>query len=305
MFFWIDPCGTDCLFSRPGLSVFVVQPILDSYTKLHQWLSKNSNNGANQSLLKVPENYVMIHFAHTPMSPEQFIVFLSRAKGLNPTVKFIQIPGSIAQSYLSQVSSRNGQILLARTEKLNEKPCLIVLDSDEEDNGGDDGLDKNGDEALKDDDDILQRPILYYPPNGPDAISLTGHDLRCLQSGLYLNDNIMNFYLRYLQCQLPQETRDRIHVYDALFALHLFKQTPQRRRLTRDYALYSVGLSKNEEASYHDQLKRWTKDIDIFAKDFLIVPLIKVSFFTFFVNLLTFFLLTGLALAAGHCSLFG
>ncbi|RPB12445.1 hypothetical protein P167DRAFT_156606 [Morchella conica CCBAS932] len=43
---------------------------------------------------------------------------------------------------------------------------------------------------------------LVYPPNGPRKEVIDYDDLKRLNSNSYLNDNIINFYLKYIEVQL-------------------------------------------------------------------------------------------------------
>jgi hypothetical protein len=81
-----------------------------------------------------------------------------------------------------------------------------------------------------------------------------------LHDNEFLNDAVINFYLKHLERQLKAnhpEFRKKVHIFNTFF----FTQ------LTKD------GVSKPKiEEVYRKSLKRWTKDVDIFEKDYLIVP---------------------------------
>src|SRR5699024_1458666 len=91
-------------------------------------------------------------------------------------------------------------------------------------------------------------------------------------------DNIMNFYLKYLQfssAKLDRNVLDQIFVYDTLFASQLLGNTRKRVKTGLPPHILAFTMDHTFETIYRKQLKRWTKDIDIFSKDYLIIPLIK------------------------------
>uniref|UniRef100_A0A4W4EYH7 Si:dkey-100n23.3 n=1 Tax=Electrophorus electricus TaxID=8005 RepID=A0A4W4EYH7_ELEEL len=96
------------------------------------------------------------------------------------------------------------------------------------------------------------RLIQFPPPPSKGAITVTTEDLECLDSGKFLNDVIIDFYLKYLLVQkAPLSSARRSHVFSSFF----YKQ------LTR---LWELGTNS--------RVKTWTRHVDIFDKDFLFVP---------------------------------
>jgi len=74
---------------------------------------------------------------------------------------------------------------------------------------------------------------------------------------------------------------NKIHIYDALFATHLLNNNRKRKYNIEKYAASKTPLivytQEPFSETYQKVLKKWTKDIDIFSKDFLFIPLIKDS----------------------------
>lgn len=91
-------------------------------------------------------------------------------------------------------------------------------------------------------------PLFVYPESGIGAVTITTADTPRLESAVFLNDNIVDFDLRYLMENVDTVLRKRFH----LFSSFLYK------KLTDD------GQSG---------VRGWTDEVDIFAKDFLIVPI--------------------------------
>ena len=87
----------------------------------------------------------------------------------------------------------------------------------------------------------------------------------------FLNDVIIDFYLRYLQYHVMSEAdRDRTHIFSTYFYDRLTtRPTPNRNRLheTED----NPNLSPAEKR--YERVRRWTKKINLFEKDFIVVPI--------------------------------
>uniref|UniRef100_A0A3Q1EPU8 Si:dkey-100n23.3 n=1 Tax=Acanthochromis polyacanthus TaxID=80966 RepID=A0A3Q1EPU8_9TELE len=98
--------------------------------------------------------------------------------------------------------------------------------------------------------------IQFPPPPLKGGISVTMEDLQCLDSGQYLNDVIIDFYLKYLLQNASAAVAERSHIFSSFF----YKQLTRR-----DNA--SEGRQRR-----HQRVKTWTRHVDIFKKDFLFVP---------------------------------
>lgn len=78
-------------------------------------------------------------------------------------------------------------------------------------------------------------------------------DYRRLGSDIFLNDALIDFYLLYLKNELlTEEDEARTHIFNTYF----YKR-----------------LTENENAGGYESVKSWTKDLQIFEKDFIIVPI--------------------------------
>ncbi|KAJ7411107.1 Sentrin-specific protease 6 [Pitangus sulphuratus] len=73
----------------------------------------------------------------------------------------------------------------------------------------------------------IEKLIVYPPSPAKGGISVTNEDLHCLNEGEFLNDVIIDFYLKYLVLEkLKKEDADRIHVFSSFF----YKRLNQRER---------------------------------------------------------------------------
>ncbi|XP_013876170.1 sentrin-specific protease 7b isoform X2 [Austrofundulus limnaeus] len=113
----------------------------------------------------------------------------------------------------------------------------------------------------------LQLPsrLIQYPlVQCKGRITVTEEDLACLDAGEFLNDVIIDFYLKYLLLEgVCGTVAQRSHVFSSFF----YKQLSRRRVAGEDEA-----PSIPDRHMRHQRVKTWTRHIDIFTKDFLFVP---------------------------------
>ncbi|XP_069830758.1 sentrin-specific protease 6 isoform X2 [Dendropsophus ebraccatus] len=110
----------------------------------------------------------------------------------------------------------------------------------------------------------IEKLIVYPPPPAKGGISVTNEDLHCLNEGEFLNDVIIDFYLKYLVLEKLRDKADKIHIFSSFF----YKRLNQReRRNLQDTANLTLQQRR------HGRVKTWTRHVDIFQKDFIFVPL--------------------------------
>lgn len=103
--------------------------------------------------------------------------------------------------------------------------------------------------------------LLMYPPTGTGALSIGMKDYMCLSRGSYLNDIIIDFYLRWLKNNvIPEGQRERTHIFSTFFHKRL-------TTLTRP-----INAKQSAAQKRHERVQKWTRTVDIFDKDFIIVP---------------------------------
>ncbi|XP_030198791.1 sentrin-specific protease 7 isoform X1 [Gadus morhua] len=111
---------------------------------------------------------------------------------------------------------------------------------------------------------LARRLIQFPPPPLKGGITVTMEDLQCLDSGQYLNDVIIDFYLKFLLDQAPAAVVERSHVFSSFF----YKQLTRRDNASED----GTGTTVSQSLRRHQRVKTWTRHVDIFQKDFLFVP---------------------------------
>lgn len=92
---------------------------------------------------------------------------------------------------------------------------------------------------------------LVYPATGKNRATVDADDIVRLDEGEFLNDNLISFYLRYLQAKLEQERPeilDKVHIFSSFF------------------------YEKLKSRTKYDGVKGWTARIDLFSYDYIVVP---------------------------------
>ncbi|XP_036398327.1 sentrin-specific protease 6 isoform X2 [Megalops cyprinoides] len=111
----------------------------------------------------------------------------------------------------------------------------------------------------------VEKIIVYPPPPAKGGISVTKEDLQCLNTGEFLNDVIIDFYLKYLFLEkLNKEDAQRSHVFSSFFYKRL---TQREKRSPTDTT--NIPIQKKK----HNRVKTWTRHVDLFHKDFIFVPI--------------------------------
>ncbi|XP_028846303.1 sentrin-specific protease 6 isoform X2 [Denticeps clupeoides] len=110
-----------------------------------------------------------------------------------------------------------------------------------------------------------RRLVVYPPPPAKGGISVTEEDLYRLDEGEFLNDVIIDFYLKFLVSEkLQKEDTDRTYIFSSFFFKHL---TQEEWRAVLDDE--NVPMPERR----HSRVKTWTRHVDLFQKDFIFVPI--------------------------------
>lgn len=97
---------------------------------------------------------------------------------------------------------------------------------------------------------------LVYPKPGKRSATVPFEDLSRLDDDEFLNDNLISFFMQYLETYM-ETTRPELYKRTYFFNSYFFE------RLTKNVK----GRGINFEA-----VERWTKSINIFNRDFVVVP---------------------------------
>ncbi|XP_060626686.2 sentrin-specific protease 7 isoform X2 [Anolis sagrei] len=114
----------------------------------------------------------------------------------------------------------------------------------------------------------IKNLIIYPPPPAKGGLGVTKEDLECLEYGEYLNDVIIDFYLRYLLLEkTPKELADRSHIFSSFF----YKCLTRTEKNSEEDPSLSIAQRR------HRGVKRWTRYVNIFSKDYIFVPVNEES----------------------------
>lgn len=60
--------------------------------------------------------------------------------------------------------------------------------------------------------------LIYPPPPAKGGITINLEDYLCLAQDQFLNDAIIDFYLKYIQMEyIDKEIRDKVHIFSSFF----------------------------------------------------------------------------------------
>ncbi|GMI74651.1 hypothetical protein HRI_001134200 [Hibiscus trionum] len=100
---------------------------------------------------------------------------------------------------------------------------------------------------------------VIYPKGDPDAISINKRDVALLQPQTFINDTIIDFYIKYLQNKIQREEQHKFHFFNSFFF--------------RKLADMDKGLSSAcQVRAAFERVRKWTRKVDIFEKDYIFIP---------------------------------
>ncbi|XP_042723517.1 sentrin-specific protease 7 isoform X7 [Lagopus leucura] len=110
--------------------------------------------------------------------------------------------------------------------------------------------------------------IVYPPPPAKGGLGVTREDLKCLEYGEFLNDVIIDFYLKYLLLEkAPKHLAERTHIFSSFF----YKCLTRTEKFSEEDPKVSVAQRR------HKRVRTWTRHINIFSKDYIFVPVNEES----------------------------
>lgn len=98
---------------------------------------------------------------------------------------------------------------------------------------------------------------LIYPKDGRKKTTVEFSDLERLDEGEFLNDNLIGMYLRYLEFKLEENST----------------HTAKRVYFFNTYFYSSLTTSQKGKGFNYEAVQKWTKMVDIFDYDYLVVPI--------------------------------
>jgi len=107
-----------------------------------------------------------------------------------------------------------------------------------------------------------------FPQGGAANVTVTRKDYLCLRNEEFLNDVIIDFYLKYLQHGFfinDPAMQERTHI----FSIYFYNRLTQKPKIK----LTANAPPMSPAERRYDNVKKWTKNTNIFEKDFVIVPI--------------------------------
>ena len=108
--------------------------------------------------------------------------------------------------------------------------------------------------------------VLVYPRvDAKDAVTITEEEVVRLQQHEFLNDSLVDYKLKVIQEGLPADVRAKCHFFNSFFYKRLLHSTKGSGR-----ASYQNPANVIEG---YKHVKRWTKNVNLFEKEFIFVPI--------------------------------
>ncbi|KAH9557399.1 hypothetical protein CY35_07G083200 [Sphagnum magellanicum] len=96
--------------------------------------------------------------------------------------------------------------------------------------------------------------VLTFPQNDPDAVTITQKDIQRLKPKEFLNDTIIDFYIKFLQSKLTAKDKERFYFFNSFFF----------SKLADDDMMHGKAAFA--------RVKKWTRKVKLFDKDYLFIP---------------------------------
>ncbi|XP_020690873.1 probable ubiquitin-like-specific protease 2B [Dendrobium catenatum] len=100
---------------------------------------------------------------------------------------------------------------------------------------------------------------VIYPKGDPDAVSISKRDIELLEPDTFINDTIIDFYIKYLQNKVQPIEKKRFHFFNSFF----FRKLAD---LDKDPGSISEGRAAFQ------RVRKWTRKLNIFEKDYIFIP---------------------------------
>jgi Ulp1 family protease len=93
---------------------------------------------------------------------------------------------------------------------------------------------------------------IVYPPTGKNRATVDKQDIERLDEGEFLNDSLINFYLRWLEHHLLPQLANRVYFHNTYF--------------------YKTLTTGKQRSINYEAVERWTAKVDLLSYDYIVVP---------------------------------
>ncbi|KAM7514499.1 hypothetical protein LguiA_004082 [Lonicera macranthoides] len=108
---------------------------------------------------------------------------------------------------------------------------------------------------------IFDEPFedVIYPKGDADAVSISKRDVDLLQPDTFVNDTIIDFYMKYLKNKIQLDERQRFHFFNSFF----FRKLAD---LDKDPS------SVFDARAAFQRVRKWTRKVNLFEKEYIFIP---------------------------------
>ncbi|KAI3685957.1 hypothetical protein L1987_79626 [Smallanthus sonchifolius] len=100
---------------------------------------------------------------------------------------------------------------------------------------------------------------VIYPKGDADAVSISKRDVDLLLPDTFVNDTVIDFYIKYLKNKIQPEEKNRFHFFNSFFFRKL--ADPEKG-----------PLDASEGKAAFQRVRKWTRKVNLFEKDYVFIP---------------------------------
>ncbi|KAJ0790751.1 putative Ulp1 peptidase [Helianthus annuus] len=101
---------------------------------------------------------------------------------------------------------------------------------------------------------------IIYPKGDVDAVSISKRDVDLLLPDTFVNDTVIDFYIKYLKNKIKPEEKHRFHFFNSFFFRKL--ADPEKG-----------PLDASEGKAAFQRVRKWTRKVNLFEKDYVFIPI--------------------------------
>ena len=116
---------------------------------------------------------------------------------------------------------------------------------------------------------VTENIVCEYPFGEPGRITITKIDVETLNPGTFLNDNIIDFYMKYMNRELLENSEQpKVHILPTYFYKRLVKDPVPGSYMYRQEMLSNMSMAKKRFA----RVERWLRKIKLLEKSLVLIP---------------------------------